>query len=161
MTAGLLFFLAGCVLITDEDRAARTDAFTVCGLGDDAAPVAEGSADTAGPAPSVAFGRPADGETLSGSFLVELNIDGYDLDDPYDEEETGDGHYHFYVDLEGDPAEDYDGAYETSGFSTGMDLTTEMFEVEPGCHQMLIRLHGHDHAIYDELAYHLIELRFE
>ena len=157
----LLGVVAGCVLIDDEDRAARTalyagDTDWVCGLPQDTG----GDGGSASGA-SIAFGRPADGETISGNVLVELNVANFALDDPYDQDEDGDGHYHFYVDLEGNVGEDYDASFETSSYLTGLELNTEMFGVSPGCHQLLVRLHGHDHAILNPVTYDVIEVEIQ
>ena len=162
MIGWILSLVTGCVLIDDDDRAARAALYDEptdwnCGLDGD-------TGDSSGASPpgaSVLFGRPADGETLSGNVLIELNISNFALDDPYDQDEDGDGHYHFYVDLEGNIGEDFEAAFETSSYLTGLELNTDMFGVDSGCHQLMVRLHGHNHEIFDPVTYDIIEVEIQ
>lgn len=131
----LLLAGAGCTPSTTSNANTNTTTVAVEVEDDTAADVVEDKdeADTA-----IEIASPADGDSVTQPFDLEVEIDDFTLapDSVEGANVAGEGHYHVWV----------DGEYFVAGVAT----TTEIDGLEAGEHELMVSLQNNDHTDLDE-----------
>jgi hypothetical protein len=99
--------------------------------------------------PSLEIASPEDGDTVDGdSVTVEVDVQDFDVVDKLGEENVdGEGHIHYYLDVDDVPTAAGEPAITDEGESAQTDDTSHTFDnLEPGEHTIAVQLVNNDHT---------------
>jgi len=129
----------------DDARTQVSDAFD----GDDTPEAGGGEGDDG---PSVTITSPDDADSLAaGDVTIEVDVDDFDVVDKLGEPAVnGEGHVHFYMDVDEVPATAGQPAVTDEGTYHATATTSHTWEdVPPGTHTFAVQLVNNDHTPLD------------